>query len=163
MRATDIESGLTANTLRELLAYDTETGEFWWRVGRLAGQRAGSLHHLGYRMIRIGGRSYLEHRIAWLYVKGEWPSAEVDHKNRTRSDNRWENLRAATHGQNQCNAVRVIREMPRGVYPRGNGRYRAQLRKHGKLFNLGDHATVEAASSAYRAAAQQHHGEFTEQ
>ena len=52
---------------------------------------------------KIARRSYGVHQLAWLYVTGAWPEHEVDHENRVRSDNRWTNLRAATHKQNQEN------------------------------------------------------------
>src|SRR5690348_8900862 len=93
--------------LKELLRYDPETGKFFWLVrarrrSRI-GDEAGSDHGQGYIEIGIEGRRYLAHRLAWFYMTGEWPPEMVDHKDLCRSNNRWANLRLATHGQNVQN------------------------------------------------------------
>ena len=41
----------------------------------------------------------------FLWVTGEWPEAEIDHKNRDKSDNRWANLREARRPENIANSV----------------------------------------------------------
>lgn len=157
VKATDLDAGLTVDRLRQRLSYSPEDGVFQWRRSGLI---AGGTHHSGYHQIRIDGRLYLTHRLVWLYMTGEWPVAEIDHKDRDRSNNRWSNLREADHGENQCNAIRVVRDLPRGVYER-DGKYRAQIRKHGHLTNLGTFATTDAAARAYKLAATRMHGEFT--
>lgn len=70
---------LTQEQLKELLNYDQETGVFTWRtqlgnprIGAVAGTMAGKGEHKTLR-IGIGGKSYLAHRLAWLYMHGEWP------------------------------------------------------------------------------------------
>ena len=66
---------LTAERLRELLLYDPETGVFTRRIGAgsaRAGVLAGSAHIEYYRAIHVDGRSYLAHRLAWLYRRKLW-------------------------------------------------------------------------------------------
>ena len=104
-------SQLTVERLRELLSYDPATGKFLWRVGRQcmrAGAVAGATEVQGYRVIKIDGKIYKAHRLAWLYVTGEWPPEEIDHKNTDPQDNVWSNLRLATHSQNQANAKSLV-------------------------------------------------------
>src|SRR5687768_4110898 len=108
---------LTAERLRELLDYDPDTGVFRWKTrpvraeylrtdrawnSRFAGRPAGTLVK-GYVCILIYRRSYRAHRLAWLYVHGEWPRNELDHEHGNRADNRIEKLRSATRGQNMQN------------------------------------------------------------
>ncbi|HIE5873633.1 TPA: HNH endonuclease signature motif containing protein [Pseudomonas aeruginosa] len=99
---------LTQERLKELLRYDTETGEFTWLARKgsraLVGSKAGSNDGQGYIRIAIDGRRYRAHRLAWLYCYGKWPAAQVDHLNHRRDDNRLSNLREASHSENQRNA-----------------------------------------------------------
>ncbi len=80
---------MTQERLQELLAYDSSTGFFTWKIRKAirlrAGDRAGYDHPSGYRYIKIDNRSYSEHRLAWLYVHGRLPSEEIDHINRNRA------------------------------------------------------------------------------
>jgi hypothetical protein len=100
---------LTAERLRELLDYDPETGRFIWRKDHptakhiKAGSVAGTKNGRGYWVIGVAGAKYVAHRLAWLYVTGEWPAHLVDHENGDRLDNRFANLREATDSQNNFN------------------------------------------------------------
>ena len=101
---------LTAERLRELLDYDPDTGAFTWRVTRShqikAGNVAGSTIAKDYVQIRIDGRRYLAHRLAWFYIYGEWPAGQLDHAD-THGNHNWiTNLRPATQTQNNGNMRR---------------------------------------------------------
>src|SRR4029450_2313606 len=101
---------LTAERLRELLDYDPETGDFTWKVNRRcvrSGSVAGNVNCVdGYCYIGVDARRYHAHRLAWLYIKGAWPNDQIDHINGNKADNRFANLRQATHSQNQANGGR---------------------------------------------------------
>ncbi|WP_428999737.1 HNH endonuclease signature motif containing protein [Stenotrophomonas maltophilia] len=62
---------------------------------------------------------YRQHRLAWLYMTGQWPSGEIDHINHDRSDNRWHNLRDVSHQANQQNRAGASKgrkyDLPRNV------------------------------------------------
>lgn len=96
---------MTPERLRELLAYESETGEFVWLGGRVRGRRAGCQTKDGYRYIRIDGKNYYAHRLAWLALYGEWPSKQIDHRDGNRGNNRIANLRLATAAENAQNRV----------------------------------------------------------
>lgn len=53
----------------------------------------GSLDKYGYLIIKVKGKQFKAHRIAWLLNYGEFPRGEIDHINRIKTDNRIENLR----------------------------------------------------------------------
>jgi hypothetical protein len=77
---------LTRAQLKKFLSYDPETGEFRWLikksknivVGNVAGCVAGSRRCI---VIRLCGKLYLAHRLAFLHFVGEFPKYDVDHIN----------------------------------------------------------------------------------
>jgi len=155
---------LTAERLRELLHYDPETGEFTWRANRGGGVKAGDIAGTistskGYRNIWIGG-NYKAHRLAWLYVHGVWPEAQIDHINQNKADNRMENLRLVTHAENMQNRPCQRNNVSgfKGVAPcRRTGRWQALICSNNKQIHLGLFATPEMAHAAYCAAAARLH------
>jgi len=147
---------LTASHLREILHYEPSTGEFRWlvshpprgRVGKIAGWQHGITH---YWRIRIDGRLYQGHRLAWLYMTGEWPKQDIDHINGDRADNRWSNLRDVTNAQNiqnQRKAQRNSRSGYLGVVPYGK-RWSARITKNGVIHPLGTFDSPQLAHDAY--------------
>ena len=63
----------------------------------------GSLDKDGYLIIKIKGRQYKAHRLAWFLFYGEFPNMEIDHINRDRKDNRITNLRVSSRLENVLN------------------------------------------------------------
>ena len=158
-------SKLTAERLREVLRYDPETGIFIWRVHlywhRMAiGDRAGHEKSVGYRYIGIEGYEYLEHRLAWLYVCGEWPEYEMDHRNGIRSDNRFLNLRQATkaqNGQNQKLRSTNSSGMTGVSWSKLHSKWVAYIMVNGKHKHLGLFSDLQGAGAAYLKAKQELH------
>jgi hypothetical protein len=153
---------ITAERLRKLLHYDPETGVFTWRMQRgpaAAGAVAGSPHRDGYVCIGIDGRWYLAHRLAWLYMSGEWPENQIDHHDGKRSNNRIANLRPATHAQNQMNSRAYGQSGRKGV-SWNRGRWQARIRVNRVLIHLGRFDDKEEAAAAYALHARKHFGEF---
>ena len=140
---------LTAERLRELFDYDSETGIFTHRADKpypgghayraRAGDVAASPQAKGYLSIKVDGRNYQAHRLAFLHYYGRWPRYCVDHIDRDRGNNRIANLREASHGENRVNSKLERRNSlgVRGVY-RNNRRYMAQMRVNGRLIYLGN-------------------------
>jgi hypothetical protein len=164
-------SELTQKRLKQLLHYDPDTGGWVWLVDRMsgggrkvqvhAGDRAGYVRSDGYVRIQIDGAFYLGHRLAFLYMLDRWPAEETDHINLIRSDNRWCNLRDATHSQNQRNSEyhAKMSDLPRGV-TKDREKFRAQIYRGMNKSHLGTFDTPEEASAAYEAAAKELYGEF---
>jgi hypothetical protein len=158
---------LTAERLRELLSYDAETGTFKRKVSR-SGARANSTvgHNCakdGYCRIRVDGRIYLAHRLAYLYAHGEWPKARLDHVNCVPLDNRIANLRLCDQSQNSANARRGSNNTSgfKGVtWDKKTKRWRAQITVNRRSIKLGRFPSPEDAHAAYVAAAEIHFGEF---
>lgn len=151
--------------LREVLHYKPVAGKFVWKValssicqvGSVAGFNWGKGGRIG---ISIDRKMYFAHRLAFLYMTGEWPTHQVDHINRDQSDNRWENLREATGSQNRVNRLTKSKYgWPRGVSFTNNWYY-ATITKDGKRRHIGIFRTPEAAHSAYLKVTEELHGEF---
>jgi HNH endonuclease len=161
---------LTAERLRELLHYDPITGEFTWLVSRRghtkAGDKAGTLKGPDYDRVQIfiQGRIYTRYRLAWLYMTGEWPKAEIDHKDCNPMNDTWDNLREATRGQNMGNCSRGWNNSTgyKGVQynPRWKKKYIAVITHNYKGRYLGSYSTPQEAHLAYARAAKELRGEF---
>jgi len=156
-------SEISQSLVKSILNYNPDTGVFVWEAQRkkiVVGSVAGGDNGHGYWVIRIDGRLYRAHQLAWLYVYGEWPDRQIDHINGNRSDNRISNLRLATQSQNNAN-TRVLSSMS-GIKGVGmhNGRWRAQIRIDGKKVHLGYFDCPAVAHFAYQIAADNHFGEY---
>lgn len=149
--------------LKELLHYDHETGVFTYRVKTSyrveIGDVAGCDNGKGYLQIRLDTVLYKAHRLAWLYMMGEFPVLGIDHENGIRGDNRWDNIREATkkrNGENQRKAHKNSTTGLLGVTNRGS-KFRATLHDAGVRHYLGDFDTPEEAHAAYVSVKRQLH------
>lgn len=150
---------ISVEMARELFEYDPLTGVVSMASRRRAnsekGKRAGHVNVHGYREVKIqvSGKKYsfIEHRLIWFLMNGEWPPHQIDHVNGVRDDNRWSNLRLATKAQNQANTRRYRNNTSgfRGVSKSPNGRWRASIKVNGKSRAIGVFDTKEAAAAAY--------------
>jgi hypothetical protein len=163
---------ISARQLRMLLHYDPATGLFVWKRreeapqwnGRYAGKVAGTPKTgAGYILIKLPPhrRAYHAHRLAFLWMTGKWPRAEVDHRDGDQANNTWENLRSCTVSQNRMNSVRR-RDNKTGFkgVGRENRRWRADIMVDYQRHYLGTYDTPEEAHAAYVEAARRLHGEF---
>ena len=100
-------SVITQDRLKELLHYEPLTGIFTRLVKTnrnvRVGEVAGTVRKTGYKQLHLDGKVYRAHRLAFLYMTGDIPDV-IDHINRLRDDNSWDNLRAASSYINNCNA-----------------------------------------------------------
>lgn len=97
----------------EVFNYDEDTGKLRWKI-RVGNSRAGRVISTkmsdGYLCVRLDGITYLQHRIIWLLMTGSFPEEPlvIDHKNRIKTDNRWDNLRLVTVSENTHNQVALL-------------------------------------------------------
>jgi len=163
---------ITIERARELLTYDAQSGDIRWaqdvksekrnrcyiRKGMIAGSVAGR-----YRTIKIDGKTYMAHKLAWFLVHGEWPKIILDHANRDGLDNRLCNLRPATRFQNQANRSKPRHNTSghKGALWRPDlGRWVGLIVHRGKPYHLGVFDTAEEAGRAYAVASVSLNGEF---
>lgn len=147
---------MTQSRLKQVLDYNQDTGQFRWRrTGKVAGCKSGH----GYWKIRVDKRLYNAHRLAWLYVYGEWPKDEIDHIDRNGENNAIANLRQVTSSQNKLNRRKHKGKLPwRGVMWRTDmSKWIAQASKGGKSIHIGTFDCPAAAALAYQVKTDQLH------
>jgi hypothetical protein len=141
---------LTAERLRELLHYDPETGVF---TSKNTGKVLGWRHGAGYTSMHVFGGRYLAHRLAWLYVNGEWPRNVIDHIDGLRTNNAISNLRDVSRLVNSQNMKRAMSNNKCGLlgvtFCTQTNRWAARIRKDGKKLHIGRFDTAQQAHEAY--------------
>jgi hypothetical protein len=153
--------------LRRVLHYNPDTGVFTWACqlsyrGKI-GDVAGAIDGNGYRMIGVRGRQLHAHRLAWLYIHGKWPEADIDHIDGVRSANRIANLRAVPRSVNAQNLKGPMRNSTTGFLgvttDSRDGMFVVKIGLDGKHHYLGRYETAPEAHAAYlRAKRRLHEG-----
>lgn len=149
--------------MHELLRYEPDTGNIYWLVSRgrvKSGELAGTPNGRGYLIIRIDGKIYPAHRVAWYLQTGDWPSGVVDHINREGLDNRWDNLRDVTQQENLFNKGGMKNNTSGCVGVRFRAKYNkwyAAIGVSGRQKHLGSFNTKELAAAAYNQAKESYH------
>lgn len=154
----------TAEELRAHLDYNPETGKWTTKPRKIGTVQYFGKTRMPAETITLKSkdgawRMYYAHRLAWLWMTGKWPTHEIDHINNDSTDNRWSNLRAATHTENNRNksfASYTKSGLIGASLHKASGLWRATLRRK----CLGYFKTAEEAHEAYNKAAQELYGEF---
>lgn len=144
---------ITQLELKKQLNYDPETGIFTWVVSCnnqiKTGSMAGTINNRNYICIQINKKIYLAHRLAWVYVYGEWPKV-IDHINGIKTDNRIENLRNVTQKENGQNRKEHRNGHLLGTtYDKALKQWKACIIINKKRIHLGLYQTQENAHNAY--------------
>lgn len=116
----------------------------------------------GYKTLSINNRHHYLHRIIFLMHYGYMPK-QIDHIDCNRSNNKIENLRAATDTQNKSNRKRV-RTNTSGyknvAWAKKQNMWHVSIGYKKKNIHIGSFKNIEDAVQAAREARQKYHGEF---
>lgn len=169
-------AGINYHDVVRVLKADFETGKLYWlprtpdmftdgkyqaeRVcslwnRKLAGKEAFTANLNGYRQGEIFGRHSKAHRVLWLLYTGKWPSADIDHINGIRSDNRIENLRVVSRAENLKNQ-RLRTNNTSGVtgvsWDKRSGKWHAHIQVNVRRKHIGYFTKISDAIAARKAA-----------
>jgi hypothetical protein len=149
---------LTQERLKQLIEYDPDTGV----ITRISTGMAVTTNSRGYVVVYVDGKLYFAHRLAWLYMTGNFPEFMIDHKDGIKNNNRFSNLRDVTNATNTqnthharpCNNSTGILGVS---IDKRRGTYRAQIKVDGRNIYLGDFDDPNLAGEAYNNAKKIHH------
>lgn len=148
------------------MTYDPESGKFFRikpRGGSKEGEEVGTNPPSGYQRISIDAKLYLASRLAYLYMLGEMPKGNIDHKDGNPRNNSWNNLRVCTQKQNTHNQ-KGHGEYYKNVYYTKGGRnkpFNVKIEINGVSKSFGYYRTPEEADEAASLIRDMLHGEFS--
>ena len=145
--------------LKSKIRYNAENGNLYWlksnnqvKKNSIAGVIDGKD---GYIRVKVFGKNYLAHRLAWYLYHGKLPDNFIDHKNHNRSDNRISNLCDVTFSGNQRN-ISMQKNNTSGrigvSWNKANKVWYARIRHNGKRIQLIATSSFEKAVAARIAA-----------
>ena len=141
---------ITQKELKEIVNYDPKQTSNRVKIGDKL-QRTNN----GYITVGILTEQYRVHRLAWLYVYGEWPVKYIDHINQIRDDNRICNLRCVDDLENSRNKKQYKRNKSGIVgvnWSNKRNKWEAYISISSKTISLGRFTDKEDAIKARKAA-----------
>jgi hypothetical protein len=155
---------LEKETADQFLRY--EHGELYWKISNSnrvkVGDKITGKNSYGYIRLSINGTRYFAHRVIYLMHHGYMPEI-IDHIDMDVTNNRIENLRAATASQNRCNVAQRSDNTSgvKGVsWVKSKDKWTARITKNKRLVLCEEYDDLVSAVIAVRSARLQHHQSF---
>lgn len=171
-----VKEMLTQARLKELFTYEPETGKFksnrQTNLANIGDEIGYYSNDVPYLRVDINYKTYLSHRLAFLYMNNINPSELVDHIDRNTLNNKWGNLRLASKSENNRNR-KVLSSSITGIkglsfkdgkWPRYQAHVTIGKRRMSKSINLRnrDEEEVKKELIAWiKETRERLHGEFT--
>lgn len=159
-------SDLTQEYVKNL--FDYRDGKLYWKVARkniYIGKQAGHIKPTGITLVGFDNKTYLIHRIIYLYWHGEMPEF-IDHIDGNPGNNKIENLRRCTKSENNWNSVKR-KDNSSGIkgisWHKKDGKWHARLMVDKQNVYLGAYTDIAEAAKAVTLARAHYHGAFAKQ
>jgi len=130
--------------------FDCVDGHLVWKVSKAkrikVGSKAGTIGKDGYVRVFVDGKSYLAHKLVYLIEHGYMPS-EIDHIDRTKTNNDAGNLRPCTRSENAINRSLFVNNKTgiKNVHKHSSGKYEVSFRRNSKSIYCGLFDDLELA------------------
>lgn len=153
--------------IKDFLKYDPITGIFSWVKYRCQtaypGVKVQCKDRKGYILVGWNRINYRAHRLAWWFVYGVMPTAQIDHINGIRSDNRISNLRLASDFEQNHNRKKPITNTSgvKGIsWSKSHASWVARVAYKGKRYQIGYFTDIGKAEKALCELRETLHKEF---
>lgn len=155
---------LTYEIANDLLRYEPETGNLYWKKDVARNVKAGTIAGVSrkrdlYKVLMINKRQYQAHRIVWLLAHKQHPKEFIDHINGDKTNNKLSNLREANRSLNAQNQRKPNKRNTTGylgVRHKNNG-YEVSITVDNKSIYLGRFKDPEMAHQKYLQAKRELH------
>lgn len=133
---------------------------------KFAGNEAGGVSETrnGFRWkIAINNKKLYRYIVVWALNHGEWPTKEIDHKNRNSLDDKIGNLRLASDSQNLVNSRMHSNNTSgfKGIHwDKSRKRWLVSIGFQGKTILVGRFKSIDDARTARTEAFVRYYGEF---
>ena len=155
---------LTQDYLHILFKY--KNGELFWKIKParpvMIGDMAGCQDTNGYKKVRINGKMHGNHRIIFAMHNGYFPK-QIDHIDRNPKNNKIENLRDATHAENQWNTTKNAKNTSgykNVLWRKDKKKWTCRFKVNGKHIMRGSFNTAEEANVYAEKLRKELHGEY---
>ena len=129
------------------------------KVGKIAGTKDGK----GYLRVRLNWNMYSIHRLVWMYHNGDFPKSLLDHIDGNRLNNKIENLREATHYENNVNSRKQIDNTSgykNVTWRKDKQKWQVKCNSFGKTYYGGYYDDIEKAAEQANLLRNAVHGQF---
>jgi len=155
---------ITQTLVKEL--FDYKDGELYWKVsphGKIkVNTITGTYHPNGYKLTKINGKIYRNHRIIFLMFNGYLPKC-IDHIDGNKLNNKIENLREANFSENGLNSKKPKNNTSGTkniTYNKVTNRWRVRIIVNGSMKTIGSYKDIELAELVAFEARNKFHKEF---
>jgi hypothetical protein len=151
-----------------LKAFEYKDGNLYWKNPTSRSVKAGDevgCNNNGYRLARVKGKYIQTHRAIFLMHFGYLPEI-IDHIDGNKSNNKIENLRAATKAQNAWNSKIASNNKSgiRGVsWNKQTSKWKVAINVDGRAIHLGRFSNIKDAQKVIESARIQYHGKYARQ
>jgi hypothetical protein len=147
-------------------AFEYKDGTLFWKIDRgsnkVKGKPVGSVNGKGYLETKLDGKFIKVHRVVFEMHHGYAPEV-IDHIDGNRQNNKIDNLRAATDGENKYNQ-KIYKSNTSGakgvMWHEKYKKWRTQINYNGKRKCLGSFDSFDEACEFVALARDMVHGDF---